>query len=93
MKNASHKVPDGKMVKVQIEEDEGKVAGVEIRGDFFIEPPEKLEALEKSIEGLEIDSEAEEIEKAVEEVEAKLIGFSSADVATVFRKAVEGEEQ
>lgn len=86
-------MPGGKMVKLDIEQERGKISEARIRGDFFIEPPEKLRELEKALEGLKPDSEVEEVEKELEDVEAKLIGFSISDIAEVFRQAVEGEEE
>ncbi|MFB6192971.1 MAG: lipoate protein ligase C-terminal domain-containing protein [Candidatus Nanohaloarchaea archaeon] len=92
MKEASHKVPDGKMVNINLETDSGKVKSVSIRGDFFLEPAEKLEELEDKIEGLDKDTEAQKIEEKLESVDAELIGFSRKDIGKAFRKAV-GEEE
>jgi hypothetical protein len=89
---ASHKVPDGKMVKIKFRDDEGDVYDVEIRGDFFIEPPEKLQELEEKMEGLDVQASKDEVCKKLEDVDADLIGFSKEDVAETFRKAVKGEE-
>lgn len=88
---ASHKVPDGKMVKIRFRDDEGDVYDVEIRGDFFIEPPEKLQELESRIEGIDVKASKDEICDRLEDVDADLIGFSKEDVAEAFRKAVKGD--
>ena len=85
---ASQKVPDGKMVEIELETDSGKVKQARIRGDFFLEPPEKLEKLEARIEGLETDTGKEKIVEELETVEADMIGFSPEDVAEAFQKAV-----
>lgn len=90
---ASHKVPDGKMVKIKFRDEDGDVYDVEIRGDFFIEPPEKLQELEDRIEGLDVKASKEEICEKLEDVDADLIGFSPKDVAEAFRKAARGEEE
>ncbi len=87
---ASRKVPDGKMVELELEIDSGEVEDARIRGDFFLEPPEKLGELEKQLEGLKIDVEKEKVIEKLEDVEADLIGFSTEDVAEAFRQAVEG---
>jgi len=94
MQKASHKVEDGKMVKIGVDINNEEVEGVEIRGDFFLEPPEKLGEIEEKIQGLDIDSTIEEVAEKVEEVEAELIGFSHRDIGEAFRKAVEeGDEK
>ena len=93
MKKASHKVEDGKMVKIELDIDEEKVEGVRIRGDFFLEPPEKLEDIEESLEGLKLDSSIDKVAEKAEEVEAELIGFSHTDIGNAFRKAVDEEDE
>jgi lipoate-protein ligase A len=85
---ASQKVPDGKMVEIELETGSAKVKQARIRGDFFLEPPEKLEELEARIEGLETDTGKEKIVEELETVEADMIGFSPEDVAEAFQKAV-----
>ncbi len=90
---ASHKVPDGKMVKIKFRNEDGDVYDVEVRGDFFIEPPEKLEDLQERLEGIDIQASRQEVEERLEDLDADLIGFSREDVAEAFRKAVEGDEE
>lgn len=88
---ASQKVPEGKMVEIELEEDSGKIEKVRIRGDFFLEPPEKLGELEEKLEGLKTDAKQEEIKEKLQSVDVDMIGFSPKDVAEAFRKAVSGE--
>ncbi|AOV95452.1 hypothetical protein AQV86_06080 [Nanohaloarchaea archaeon SG9] len=88
---ASRKVPDGKMIKLELEKENKKIENAEIRGDFFLEPPEKLEELERKLEGLETEAEKEEVVEKLEEVDVDMIGFSAEDVFEAFREAVEGE--
>ncbi len=94
--NVSLKIPDGKMVKINAEIDDEKILDTEIRGDFFLEPPEKLQELEEKISGIDRNCSKEKIQEKLEEVDAELIGFSRQDVAEALRKAadkVEGEEK
>lgn len=92
MKKASHKVEDGKMVKIEVEVEDEKVESVRIRGDFFLEPPEKLDELQRSITGLGVDSTVKEVAEKSREVEADLIGFTHEDLGKAFRKALEQDE-
>lgn len=92
---ASLKIPDGKMVKVNAEIDDEKILDTEIRGDFFLEPPEKLSELEEKLSGIDVNTSREKIVEKLETVDADLIGFSRRDVAEAFREAadkVEGEK-
>lgn len=85
---SSVKVPDGKLVKIEVEYDD-KIEDVKIRGDFFIQPPEALEELENAVEGLEKDASEQDIMLALESVDADLIGFSAEHVAEALKEAVE----
>ena len=83
---ASRKVPDGKLVNVEVKY--GDVfENVEIRGDFFIEPPQALQVFESKIEGLPADSSKEEILQALSMVDADLIGFSREVLVDVLMEA------
>lgn len=87
MRQASRKVPDGKMVELGIEVQNEEVMKAEIRGDFFLQPPEKLSELEEKLVGLKEDEGKEVIVDNLEDVEAELIGFSREDIAEAFRQA------
>jgi hypothetical protein len=93
MQKASVKVEGGKMVNLELEISNEEVKEVRIRGDFFLEPPEKLEELENRIEGLKTGSTAEEVSEELKDVEADLIGFSHEDIGEAFRKALDGDKQ
>jgi len=81
------KVPGGKLVRASVTY-EAHVQSVEIRGDFFLEPPEALAAIERSVEGLPRDAPHEAFAGAVAEVDATLVGFDADDVATAVREAM-----
>lgn len=92
MGKASVKVDGGKLVKVKTEFSD-VLEDVEIRGDFFIQPPEALEELEQKLEGMAADSTREELVGKLQEVEAKLIGFSADEIAEAVKKSVQGDEE
>ena len=74
MREASKKVENGKLVNIELEASEN-IDSIAIRGDFFIEPPQALEALENSLEGMPIDAEREDYLEAISMIDADLIGF------------------
>lgn len=86
---ASVKVPDGKLVQVEAEFGE-VLSDVSITGDFFVEPPQALEDIEKAIIGLPADFEKRQVIEAIEQVEAELIGFSPEDIVEALRQVVSG---
>lgn len=83
---SSRKVPDGKLVNVEVDYDD-RFRNVDIRGDFFIEPPNALEVIEGRLEGLPVDTPRQEIISEMRFVDADLIGFSFEDVADVLLEA------
>lgn len=80
------------MVNLEVEVAGGEVKEAEIRGDFFLEPPKKLEELENQIIGLSTSVEKSELVERLEAVDVQMIGFSAGDVAEAFAKAVRGED-
>lgn len=89
---SSVKVPNGKLVKAEVEVSDDTITDVNIRGDFFIEPPEALEELESVLEGLDSDASEEEIVEAINELDGRMIGFSAEHVAEAIQKAVKMTE-
>lgn len=81
MSEGSVKIPAGKFVKVIIEDGD-----VDVRGDFFLEPPKALEEIEEKL--AEVEGGKEEAMAALNEVEAEFIGFSREHIAEAYAQAV-----
>jgi lipoate---protein ligase len=85
---AERKVPGGKLVRIKLEENEGRIASIRIEGDFFVHPEEGLAAMESSLVGMRID-DVEGIETAlngtIKERGLSLIGFSANDIIRLIR--------
>jgi hypothetical protein len=79
MGKASVKVEGGKMVNVSTDP-------VLVTGDFFIEPPEAREEIEKVLEE-KGGKDPELVVENLREIEADFIGFSPEDVVEAFREA------
>lgn len=58
MKKAIYKVPNGKLLKIFLEDDAGKIVSVKITGDFFTYPEENIEKLEAALASCELSKEA-----------------------------------
>ena len=85
------KVPGGKLVVVDLEVAEGKIADFRLAGDFFLEPDSALEAINAAVNGLSADAEASAISAAVQASlpeGAILLGFTPDAVATTIRRAL-----
>ncbi|MFB6114603.1 MAG: hypothetical protein ABEJ58_10940 [Halodesulfurarchaeum sp.] len=83
----SVKVPDGKLVEVELMYDE-VIQSVRITGDFFLEPPDARTALESAIEGHHTDANESELREAIERVDADLIGFDANHLVAATREAL-----
>ncbi len=69
----------------------GRLADVRISGDFFLEPPEALEAINAGLNGLPADAGELELALAVQSAlpaDAEMFGFSAEAVAVVLRRAL-----
>ncbi|VVC02566.1 Uncharacterised protein [Candidatus Bilamarchaeum dharawalense] len=83
------KIPNGKLVAVDVIVSAGKVVSMKITGDFFLYPEEQITALEAAFVGVSpslSDSElSDRIKQAIKN--AELIGVSVDDLIRIFRKA------
>lgn len=69
----------------------GKLEGVRVTGDFFLEPPEALMELNRALEGAPRDSAEEELAALVEDSltpRTEMIGFSPEAVARAAVRAL-----
>ena len=51
MGNAVYKVPGGKLIKISLVEDNGRIQDLKITGDFFLHPEDFIESLERALIG------------------------------------------
>lgn len=58
MKKALYKVPNGKLLKIFLEDADSRIASIKITGDFFLYPEENIEKLEANLLGSELTKEA-----------------------------------
>lgn len=85
------KVPGGKLVVVDLDVADGKLADVRVSGDFFLEPDEALPAIDAALTGLPVTTESAQLAAAVTAAlpeGAVLLGFSAEAVATTVRRAL-----
>lgn len=86
------KVPEGKLVCLEVFLEGGKAVRVLITGDFFLHPEERIEALEQALYGVPLSASEGEIAAKLQNALGGgiLIGATCADLARIFKKAVEG---
>ncbi len=89
--HGEYKVPGGKLVVVDLESRDGRIADFRLAGDFFVEPDEAIPAIEAAIVGLPVETDAAALATAVRAAlpeGAVLLGFSPEAIATTVRRAL-----
>ena len=89
--HGEYKVPGGKLVVVDLEVIDGRIAGFRLAGDFFLEPDTALDAIDAAVNGLPEETDASAIAAAVRSAlpeGAQLLGFTPEAVGTAVRRAL-----
>ncbi len=89
--HGEYKVPGGKLVVVDLEVEDGRIARFRLAGDFFLEPDTALDDIDAAVTGLPVESDATAIAAAVRGAlpeGAQLLGFTPEAVGTAVRRAL-----
>lgn len=89
--HGEYKVPGGKLVVVDLEIEEDRIARFRLAGDFFLEPDSALDDINAAVNGLPVESDATAIAAAVRGAlpdGAQLLGFTPEAVGTAVRRAL-----
>jgi lipoate-protein ligase A len=91
MMHGEYKVPGGKLVVVDLEVRDGRIADFRLAGDFFLEPDDALADIDAAVNGLPPETDAAAIAAAVRAAlpdGAQLLGFTPESVGTAVRRAL-----
>lgn len=86
-----YKVPEGKLVAADVEVSDGAFQSVHISGDFFLEPDDALERIDRALIEQPEDSSVAAMSALVQAAagpDTQMIGFSPDAVAIAVRRAV-----
>ncbi|PCE14668.1 lipoate--protein ligase [Microbacterium sp. SZ1] len=89
--HGEYKVPGGKLVVVDLDVEDGRIARFRLAGDFFLEPDTALADIDAAVTGLPVESDATAIAAAVRSAlpeGAQLLGFTPEAVGTAVRRAL-----
>lgn len=91
--HGEYKVPGGKLVVVDFDLQERRLRGVELSGDFFLEPEEALSWMTAALEGLPADMSEDDIADRIRAAagSAELLGITPEGVAVAVRRALAGD--
>lgn len=91
-RTAQIKVPGGKLLQVRLEQEGGTIVEMEISGDFFLYPEEKLTDLENGLKGWWVNEDEKQLSARIEVLVVgngiTLVGFEPKDLARVIREAL-----
>ncbi|MEK7524443.1 MAG: lipoate protein ligase C-terminal domain-containing protein [Patescibacteria group bacterium] len=89
MKKAIYKVPNGKLLKISLEDHDGKIDSIKITGDFFMYPEEHIEKLEASLKGCELLVPALEarLKDFLEKTPTSFFGLDNASLVSTILSA------
>lgn len=85
---ASQKKPGEKLLKTQIEVDQGVIKKIVFAGDFFIHPEETLDKLEAHLLNTEKKSVGDRIDDFFSDKDVKLYGVSQKSFKDVVEAAL-----
>lgn len=91
-RHGEYKVPGGKLVVVDFAVVDGRLAGVQVSGDFFLEPASALDTIDAALEGLAADAGETALAAAVRVALGagpQLFGITPEGVAVAVRRALE----
>ncbi len=89
--HGEYKVPGGKLVVVDLDVVDDRIANFRLAGDFFLEPDSALDDINAAVDGLPADSDAAWIAAAVQGAlpeGALLLGFTPEAVAIAIRRSL-----
>jgi lipoate-protein ligase A len=90
--HGEYKVPGGKLIVVDLEQIDGKIAKFQLSGDFFLAPDEALTWITQALEGQAANSSETELSELVRQAsgDAELIGITPEGVAIAIHRAING---
>ncbi len=94
--HGEYKVPGGKLVVVDFTIIGGRFTGMQISGDFFLEPDSALDSIDAALEGLSIDTGETALAATIRSAlgpEVQLFGITPEAVAVALRRALDAASE
>ncbi|MFI8851046.1 biotin/lipoate A/B protein ligase family protein [Streptomyces sp. 891-h] len=89
--HGEYKIPGGKLVVVDLDDQDGVLRDVRVAGDFFLEPDEALAAIDQALEGAPSDTDAAGLTARIEAAlpaGTAMYGLTAEGVAVAVRRAL-----
>ena len=94
--HGEYKMPGGKLVVADLNVHEGRLANVQMSGDFFLEPDSALGTINHVLEGQSEDASEAELGAAVRQAlgtHVMMYGISPDAIAVAVRRALQGDAE
>ncbi|MEO8779279.1 MAG: biotin--protein ligase [Rhodanobacter sp.] len=94
--HGEYKMPGGKLVVADLNLHEGRLANVQMSGDFFLEPDSALDTINRVLEGQQENAGEAELSAAVRQAlgaDVMMYGISPEAIAVAVRRAVQGNSE
>lgn len=93
--HGEYKIPGGKLVVVDLVIADGRMTGVQVSGDFFLEPATALNDINAALEGLPVQTGEGALAAAVAAAmgSAQPYGITAEGVAVAVRRALDAAGQ
>jgi len=94
--HGEYKMPGGKLVVIDLELREGRLADVQLSGDFFLEPDHALRAINAALEDLPADMGADAMAAAIDGCMPQgvmMYGISAPAIAEAVRRALHAGDE
>ena len=92
MNHGEYKMPGGKLIVADLTVREGRIAGAQISGDFFLEPDAALAMIDRALIGMPADADEAAVAQRVREAldaEVMMYGISPEAIAVAVRRALD----
>ncbi len=93
--HGEYKMPGGKLAVIDLDVRQGRLADVQLSGDFFLEPDSALHTINAAIEGQPADIDPIALAAAIDAAlpaDVMMYGLSSEAVAVAVGRALHGEQ-
>ncbi len=94
--HGEYKMPGGKLVVVDLDVRDGRLADVQLSGDFFLEPDSALDAINRALEGQPEHADEAELVAALRNMlsgDVMMYGISVEAIAVTVRRALNRESE
>ncbi|RCS30483.1 biotin--protein ligase [Rhodanobacter denitrificans] len=92
--HGEYKMPGGKLVVIDLELHNGRLADVQLSGDFFLEPDSALDAINRALEGQPEHADEAALAASVRHAlaaDVMMYGLSPEAIAVAVRRALHQE--